>query len=253
MPNCIFKTYPTGAMVKFVVEYGKDSAPPAADGRLDAPAFHRNHEPIWSAISGFLSEQDGDVLETGSGTGQHITEFARRSPHLTWWPSDIYDSHLKSIAAWRTYSGLENVRAPERIDLSDSTWTWASGRCGSQRLLTALLCINVLHISPWAVSRNLMSGAGRLLKEGGRLFIYGPFKQGGIHMAPSNAQFDATLRAENPGWGVRDVDDLNSLAQGAGLTAAQITPMPVNNLVLAFARPFRQIRLNHPKEQTHGN
>jgi SAM-dependent methyltransferase len=226
-------------MVKFVVEYGKNSEPPAADGRLDGPAFHRNHEPIWSAISGFLSEQTGDVLETGSGTGQHVTEFARRAPHLSWWPSDIHDSHLKSIATWRAHSGLENLHAPQRIDLADPHWTWTGDR-GRGGPLTALLCINVLHISPWSVSQNLISGAGRLLKAGGRLFVYGPFKRGGNHTAPSNRQFDATLRAENPEWGVRDVDDLNTLAQGVSLTAAEISPMPANNLVLAFARALRQ-------------
>src|SRR5690349_5828338 len=102
--------YQAAAMAKFVAEYGKDSDPPAADGRLNGPAFHRNHEPIWSAISGFLLAQTGDVLEAGSGTGQHVTEFARRARNLIWWPSDIYDSHLKSIAAWRAQSGLENLR-----------------------------------------------------------------------------------------------------------------------------------------------
>lgn len=226
-------------MVKFVVEYRKDCGPAAADGRLDGPAFHRNHEPIWSAISGFLSMQSGDVLEIGSGTGQHVTEFARRAPHLSWWPSDIDDSHLKSIAAWRAHSGLENLRAPQRIDLGDPHWAWTRDSYGAGAL-TALLCINVLHISSWSVSRNLMAGAGRFLKEDGRLFVYGPFKRGGNHTAPSNTQFDAALRAENPEWGVRDVDDLNVLAQDAKLTAAEISPMPANNLVLAFARALRQ-------------
>lgn len=103
-------------MVKFIVEFAKNSEAPAVDGRLDGPAYHRNHEPIWSAISGFLSALSGDVLEIGSGTGQHATEFARRTPQLNWWPSDIYDSHLKSIAAWRAHSGLVNLRAPQRID-----------------------------------------------------------------------------------------------------------------------------------------
>jgi SAM-dependent methyltransferase len=226
-------------MVKFVVKYGKDSEPPVSDGRLDAPAFHRNHEPIWLAISSFLSTQSGDVLEIGSGTGQHVTEFARRAPHLNWWPSDIHDSHLKSIAAWRAHAGLENLHARQPIDLADPLWTWTSPG-GKGRPLTALLCINVLHISPWSISRNLISGAGRLLKEGARLFVYGPFKRGGAHTAPSNAQFDATLRAENPEWGVRDVDNLNPLAQDAGLTTAEISPMPANNLVLAFTRKLRQ-------------
>jgi hypothetical protein len=226
-------------MVKFIVEYGKNSEPPAADGRLDGAAYHRNHEPIWAAISAFLSAQSGDVLEIGSGAGQHATEFARRAPQLNWWPSDIYDSHLKSIAAWRARSGLANLRAPQRIDLSDPHWTW-TGDSGKNGALTAMLCINVLHISPWQITQNLIAGAGRLLKDDACLFVYGPFKRGGRHTAPSNAQFDATLRAENRKWGVRDVDDLNVLAQDAGLIAAEIVPMPANNLVLAFVRTLRQ-------------
>jgi hypothetical protein len=99
-----------------------------------------------------------------------------------------------------------------------------------------MLCINVLHIAPWRVAQNLIAGAGRLLREEGRLFVYGPFMRSGQHTAPSNAAFDASLRAENPAWGVRDLADLNALAQEAGLTAAEIAPMPANNLVLTFAR-----------------
>ena len=105
-------------MSKFVVEFGKDTAPPATDGRLEAPAFQRNHEAIWSALSPVLDKESGDVLELGSGTGQHATEFARRSPHLTWWPSDIVDAHIASISAWRKFSGLANLREPQRIDLT---------------------------------------------------------------------------------------------------------------------------------------
>jgi SAM-dependent methyltransferase len=225
-------------MAKFVVEFGK-TVPPAPDGRLDAPAFHRNHDAIWSAVAGFLGEQTGDLLEIGSGTGQHAATFARRTPHLTWWPSDIYPSHLDSITAWRRHEGLANLRAPQRIDLADPQWTWqASGQAGGE--LTAILCFNVLHISPWRVSENLMSGAGRLLRAGGRLFVYGPFLRDGRHSAPSNAAFDASLRAENSEWGVRDIRDLNARAEMAGLTPADITAMPANNLVLAFTRALRQ-------------
>ena len=220
-------------MPEFVVEYGKTTAPAQIDGRLDSPAFHRNHEPIWTAISGFFTAQGGDLLEVGSGTGQHAAAFAARAPQINWWPSDIYDSHLKSIAAWRTHSGVANLRPPQRIDLNDPDWTWA----GDDRApLTAILCINVMHISPWRVSQNLLSGAGRLLRDDGRLFVYGPFKRDGSHTSPSNAAFDATLRAENPEWGVRDVSDLNVLARTAGLTEAEISPMPTNNLVLSFRR-----------------
>ena len=226
-------------MAQFVSEYGKTTKPPQADGRLDAPAFHRNHEAIWSAIGGFLAAQNGDLLEIGSGTGQHAAALAPRAPGIKWWPSDIYDSHLKSIAAWRTYSGAANLCLPQRIDLSDPDWSW-TGEAGSNTQLAAMLCINVLHISPWHVSKNLFAGAGRFLRKHGRLFVYGPFRRDGAHTSPSNAAFDASLRAENPEWGVRDVSDLNGLAKSAGLTEAEISPMPANNLVLAFARVLGQ-------------
>ena len=222
-------------MAGFVVEFGKSATPTAPDGRLDGPAFHRNHDAIWSAMTGFLGAPEGNVLELGSGTGQHASTFAGRTPQLTWWPSDIYPSHLASIEAWRRHAGLANLRAPQRIDLSDPAWVWtADGQAGSA--LAAMLCINVLHIAPWRVAQNLIAGAGRYLAADGRLFVYGPFMRAGQHTAPSNAEFDASLRAKNPEWGVRDLDDLEALAQDAGLTLAETVPMPANNLVLAFAR-----------------
>jgi SAM-dependent methyltransferase len=226
-------------MVKFVVDYAKAGVPPPRDGRLDAPAFHRNHEAIWSAIAGFLSANAGDVLELGSGTGQHAATFARRAPQLTWWPSDIHLSHLESIDAWRRHEGLANLRAPQRIDLANPDWSWQADGQGS-RPLTAILCFNVLHISPWRVSQNLLSGAGRYLRADGRLFVYGPFMRDGAHTAPSNEAFDATLRAENPEWGVRDTRDLRALADAAGLTLDEILAMPANNLVLVFTRMPRE-------------
>jgi len=109
-------------MAEFVVEFGKDGRPVEPDGRLDAPAFHRNHQPIWSVLGKFLDSKSGDILEAGSGTGQHVIDYARRSPQVTWWPSDFNDAHLKSIVAWRTHAQLPNVRVPMRIDLSDSAW-----------------------------------------------------------------------------------------------------------------------------------
>jgi len=222
-------------MPKFVVDFGSTGAPPQPDGRLDGPAFHRNHEPIWSAVAPYLGTEGGDVLELGSGTGQHATEFAGRTPKLTWWPSDVNPAHLSSIAAWRAHAGLANLRAPQRIDLGDPRWTWS----GDGRL-TAILCINVLHIAPWAVSQNLFAGAGRLLNAGGWLFLYGPFMRDGVHTAPSNERFDRSLRAENPAWGVRDIRDLAALAQDAGLPLTQSVAMPANNQVLVFTRGPRQ-------------
>ena len=226
-------------MSKFVVDFAKTGTPSAPDGRLDAPAFHRNHEAIWSAIATFLGKHSGDVLEIGSGTGQHAVTFARRTTQMTWWPSDIYPSHLASIASWQRHEGLANLHAPQRIDLHDRDWNWQADESRGP-LLTAILCINVLHISPWCVSQNLFSGAGRLLRADGRLFIYGPFMRDGAHTAPSNAAFDATLRADNPEWGIRDTRDLCKLADEAALSLVEITPMPANNLVLAFERQLRQ-------------
>src|SRR5262249_31419116 len=103
-------------MVRFVVEYGRDTDPPAADGRLDGPTFHRNHEPIWSAVPDFLRTQSGDVREIGGGTAQHAMEFARRAGHLNGWRSDIFASHLKSTAAWRAQSVFKNLKPPQRIN-----------------------------------------------------------------------------------------------------------------------------------------
>jgi hypothetical protein len=131
------------------------------------------------------------------------------------------------------------LRAPQRIDLTVPDWNWRADDDASGPL-AAMLCINVLHISPWRVAQNLFSGAGRLLRADGHLFIYGPFMRDGAHTAPSNAAFDAALRAENPEWGVRDVRDLCTLADEAGLSLFEISPMPANNLVLAFARAVRQ-------------
>jgi SAM-dependent methyltransferase len=224
-------------MPRFVVEFGKVGKPPEPDGRLDAPAFHRNHEPIWSAIKGYLHRPGGNVLELGSGTGQHAAAFAGRTPHLVWWPSDTNEKHLASIAAWRKFARLENLRAPQRIDLESAAWTWRSDNDGP---LVAMLCINVTHISPWAATQNLIDGAARFLQPGGHLFVYGPFMRAGLHTAPSNIDFDKSLRAKNPEWGVRDIADLNHLARKAGLSPAELHAMPSNNWVLVFARPLGQ-------------
>jgi SAM-dependent methyltransferase len=202
-------------------------------GRLDAPAFHRNHEPIWSVLGPFLADKRGTVLELGSGTGQHVVEFARRTPAITWQPSDVADANLRSIAAWRQSSGLPNVQPPITIDLLAPDWV--SGLEGVEAgTLVAVLCVNVVHISPWRVSEHLMAGVPRLLGPDGRLFLYGPYKRDGAHTAPSNAAFDANLRAQNPEWGIRDMDDLGALAERSGLRLAEIAPMPANNFVLVF-------------------
>jgi len=224
-------------VAEYVVEFGKDGRPVEPDGRLDAPAFHRNHQAIWAVLQPFLAGKSGDVVEAGSGTGQHVVDFARRSPEITWWPSDLNEQHLKSIAAWRAHAELPNIRPPLRIDLSDPAWCSQMHDGSGPGELLAVFCANVIHIAPWRIAEGLLAGAGRYLRADGRLFLYGPFKRDGKHTAPSNAAFDISLRDRDPEWGVRDIADLEKLAAGAGLVLIEIAEMPANNLTLVFARP----------------
>jgi len=216
------------------LEFGRDGRQVEPDGRLDAPAFHRNHQPIWAVLRRCLDGRSGDVLEAGSGTGQHVVYFARHTPGIVWWPSDLNERHLASIEAWRADSGLENIRPPMRIDLSDADWSAAVRSEVSK--LTALFCANVIHIAPWRVAEGLFAGASRTLAENGLLFLYGPFKRAGKHTAVSNAVFDSSLRQDDPEWGVRDVADLEELAGRNGLPLRESFEMPANNLILMFGR-----------------
>ncbi len=224
-------------MADYVVEFGKDGRRIEPDGRLDAPAFHRNHQAIRAVLLRFLGGESGDVVEAGSGTGQHVVDFAGRMPGLVWWPSDYNEAHLKSIAAWRAFSNLPNIRPPLRIDLADPVWCPEMHDGKGPANLRAVFCANVIHIAPWRVAEGLCAGAGRYLPADGRLFLYGPFKRGGKHTAISNAIFDTSLREGNPEWGVRDVEAVETLAKSAGLVLIEIVAMPANNLILVFERP----------------
>ena len=223
-------------MAEYVVEFGKDGRPVEADGRLDAAAFHRNHGPIWAVLQQFLAGKSGDVLEAGSGTGQHVVHFACNTPDITWWPSDFNDAHLTSIAAWRANAGLANIKPAMRIDLSDPAWCPQMQDGSGPGELLAVFCANVIHIAPWRVAEGLFAGAARYLRRDGRLFLYGPFKRDGKHTALSNAIFDTSLRDRDPEWGVRDIADVEKLAESVGLGLVDTVQMPANNLILTFAR-----------------
>ena len=224
-------------MADFVVQFGKDGRPVEPDGRLDAAAFHRNHEPIWAVLEKFLAGKSGDAVELGSGTGQHVVHFATHAPGIMWWPSDLNESHLKSIEAWRAHAALPNIRPPLRIDLADPAWCPEMHDGSGPAHLLAVFCANVIHIAPWRVAEGLIAGAGRYLHRDGRLFLYGPFKRDGKHTAMSNAVFDTSLRQQNAEWGVRDMADVEKLAAGAGLALIETVPMPANNMILVFGRP----------------
>ena len=223
-------------MAEFVVEFGKDGRPVEADGRLDAAAFHRNHQPIAAVLQRCLEGKSGDVLEAGSGTGQHVVHFASLMPGLVWWPSDLNDAHLRSIEAWRVYTGLPNVKPPLLVDLADPDWRVAMQAAGGPTDLLAVFCANVIHIAPWRVAEGLLAGAGRALRGDGLLILYGPFKRDGQHTALSNAVFDTSLREADADWGVRDIADLEKLAAQNGLALRETVEMPANNLILVFVR-----------------
>ncbi len=218
-----------------VAEFGKGGLPPPADdGRLDAPAFHRNCGAIVAVLARLLGGRGGDVLEIGSGTGQHAVEFCRGLPDLTWWPSDPLDGHLRSIAAWQKLANLANLRPPARIDASQPDWQLASH--GFPPTFTAIFCANVIHIAPWPVAQGIFAAAARHLEADGRLLLYGPFRRDGVHNSPGNVAFDEGLRRDNPEWGVRDTADLKELAAKNGLHLAELIEMPANNAVLVFSR-----------------
>jgi len=223
-------------MAGYVVEFGKDGGSRQTDGRLDAPAFHRNHQAIQHVLGRYLTGKSGDAVEVGSGTGQHVVEFARQFPEISWWPTDLNDNHLASIEAWRQHVQLSNIRPARRCDVSDPAWGDAMKAEGGAGELLAVFCANVIHIAPWQVAEGLVAGAGRALRQGGMLFLYGPFKRGGKHTADSNATFDASLRQGNPEWGVRDVEAVEKLADRAGFALIEIVEMPANNLTLVFSR-----------------
>lgn len=223
-------------MAEFVVEFGKDGRRVEPDGRLDAAAFHRNHQAIWAVLGKFLAGKSGDVVEAGSGTGQHVVTFARHSPDIIWWPSDTNGQHLRSIEAWRAQAALPNIRTALQIDLSDPAWCPELQDGSGPGPLLAVFCANVIHIAPWRVAEGLFEGAGRYLRADGRLFLYGPFKRDGKHTALGNAVFDTSLREHDADWGVRDIADVEKLAHGAGLVLTQTVEMPANNLILAFER-----------------
>ena len=223
-------------MAEYVVEFGKDGRPVEPDGRLDAAAFHRNHAPIWAVLQKFLGGKSGDVVEAGSGTGQHVVHFATHTPGIIWWPSELHERHIKSIDAWRAHAVLPNIRPPQRIDLTDPDWPSTMQDGSGPAQLLAVFCANVIHIAPWRVAEGLFAGAGRYLRADGRLFLYGPFKRAGKHTAMSNAVFDTSLREQDAEWGVRDITDIEKLAAGVGLGLVETVPMPANNMILVFAR-----------------
>ncbi|WP_374516741.1 DUF938 domain-containing protein [Brevundimonas sp.] len=197
------------------------------DGALASPATARNTGPILEVLKAHLPAR-GRVLEIASGAGEHAVAFAGALPGLEWTPSDPSAEARASIAAWAGAAALLNLLAPLALDvLDEATWPGTS--------VEAVVCINMVHISPWAATEGLMRLAGRTLRRpGGLLVLYGPYREAEVEMAPSNAAFDESLKARDPAWGLRDREAVTAAAKAEGLAFTLRLEMPANNLMLLF-------------------
>jgi SAM-dependent methyltransferase len=197
------------------------------EGALSSPAVARNREPILAVLRRVLPPR-GTVLEVASGTGEHSAYFAAAFPDLVWQPTDRDPDGLQSIATYQKAAARPNLLPPIALDAAAATWPVTRA--------DAILAINMVHISGWPSTVGLMSGAERLLPPGGVLYLYGPYREGGKSLAPSNAAFDQSLRERNPEWGLRELEDVCQLAALHRLELAERIEMPANNLSLIFRR-----------------
>ena len=192
-----------------------------------AAATQRNREPILAVLQRVFPQR-GTVLEIASGTGEHAVFFARALPQLQWQPSDHEDAQLASITAWRDEDGTPNLLPPLRIDVHADDWPIARA--------DAVFCANMIHIAPWSACEGLLRGVGRTLAPGGTMVLYGPFHIDGKPTSDSNAAFDQRLRATDPTWGVRNLEDVLTLAEQAGLALHERITMPANNFALVLVK-----------------
>ena len=197
------------------------------DARRMAPHVARNAAAIVDVLRGVLPER-GLVLEVASGTGEHAVHFARAFPGLTFQPSDPDPVARASIEAWRLSEKLPNLLPALGLDAAQDGWPIGEA--------DAVLCINMVHISPWEASVGLMRGAGRVLRSGAPLYLYGAYRQQGVPFAPSNEAFDQSLKARSPEWGVRNLEDVTAEAERYGFRLETVVPMPANNLSVVFRR-----------------
>ncbi len=198
------------------------------DQRLSSPAALRNRDGILDVLRQTLPAA-GLVLEVASGSGEHIVHFAQKLPDLNWLPSDPSAAARASIDSWVRAAGLSNVRNAFDLDAAKGPWPTEP--------VAAIVCINMIHISPWSATVGLMRGAGQVLPRGGVLYLYGPYRQGDRPLAASNAAFDLDLQARDPGWGLREIDDVVACAADHGLRFDRYAEMPANNLSVIFRKP----------------
>ncbi|MCJ2178842.1 DUF938 domain-containing protein [Novosphingobium album (ex Hu et al. 2023)] len=197
------------------------------DARRQAPAAARNRDPILAVLREVLPPS-GLVLELASGTGEHAVHFARALPGLVWQPSDPDADARESIGAWRGTEALTNLLPPVALDAAAPLWPVETA--------DAVVCINMIHISPWASTEGLMAGAGRLLAPGHPLVLYGPYRRAGHPIEPGNQAFDEDLKRRDPRWGLRQLEDVRACAKEHGLVLERYVEMPANNLSVIFRK-----------------
>jgi Protein of unknown function (DUF938) len=198
------------------------------DLRRYAPATDRNREPILAILRQILPAT-GTILEISSGTGEHGIFMAPQLAPRYWLPSDPNPDARTSILAWQKFSPCDHLYPPIDLDASSDQWL-----VDPKEPITAIVNINMIHIAPKAAYLGLFAGTRRILPVGGILYLYGPFKQCGVHTAPSNAAFDESLQSQNPEWGIRDLEDITRVAQSHHLELQKVYPMPANNLSVVF-------------------
>ena len=196
-----------------------------SDPRQYRPHVVRNRDPILDVLRRVLPAK-GLVLEIASGSGEHAAYFAVNLPNLFWQPTDPDPEALASATAHRADANLPNLLNPLQLDVTAPQWPVDR--------VNAVICCNMIHIAPWAACEGLIAGAARVLPADGLLYLYGPYKIGGQHTAPTNQAFDEQLRARNAAWGIRDLDDVTALAVRHGFALAETVPMPANNLSVIF-------------------
>jgi len=199
----------------------------SSDPRQFRPHVPRNRDPILDVLRLILPPK-GLVLEVASGSGEHAAYFAQNLRALDWQPSDPDQEALASATAHRAEASLPNLLPPLPLDVTAAQWPVDRA--------DTVICCNMIHIAPWAACEGLIAGAARVLAAGGLLYLYGPYKIGGRHTAPTNQAFDERLRAQNPAWGIRDLDDVTALAARHGFALAETVSMPANNLSVIFRR-----------------
>ncbi len=203
------------------------------DRRIFAPATARNREAIRDCLTARLPDT-GTLLEIASGSGEH-GHFLTPIVNLNWQPTNLLEEQIQSVEAWRAHEERPNFLPCLKLDAMADVWP-VEEKGYAYHPITTVFNANMIHIAPWGVCEGLMRGAGRILKDGGQLFLYGPFRMNGEHTAPSNAEFERWLTDQNPDFGIRDIADVEKEGKRNGLKLIESCPMPANNFIQVFQK-----------------